>query len=75
MIKVYSKEGCGGCVVAKEFLKSNGHEFQEFNLDKDIEAKKSLLGLGVQTLPFIIIGDTHIQGFNPVEINKAIESL
>lgn len=73
-VQVYSKPSCGACVAAKEFLKSNDVDFVEFNLDEDIEAKKRLLGKGVTTLPFIIIGEKTIDGFNPTEILKALES-
>ena len=46
MITVYSKNLCGYCDMAKDYLKKNGFEFEEINVDSNPEAREFLINEG-----------------------------
>ena len=58
MIKVYSKNGCPHCDVAKLLLTSHGYQYEEIRIDEDVEAKEFVLGKGHKTVPQIYLGET-----------------
>ena len=53
MITVYSKNLCGYCDMAKDYLKKNGFEFEEINVDSNPEAREFLINEGHRTMPQI----------------------
>jgi len=53
MITLYTKNRCGFCVAAKDYLNKNELEFEEINIDNDPEAKEFLKISGHKTCPQI----------------------
>ena len=53
MITVYSKNLCGYCDMAKDYLKKNGFEFEEINVDSNPGAREFLINEGHRTMPQI----------------------
>ena len=53
MITVYSKNLCGYCDMAKDYLKKNGFEFEEINVESVPEAREFLITEGHRTMPQI----------------------
>ena len=53
MITLYTKNRCGFCVAAKDYLNENELEFEEINIDNDPEAKEFLKTSGHKTCPQI----------------------
>ena len=43
---VYSKNMCGYCVQAKNYLKSKDIEFKEINIEEQPEAREFILSVG-----------------------------
>jgi glutaredoxin len=62
---VYSKTVCPYCTQAKAFLKKNEIEFQEVNLDDDLERAKfyEKVGAGVRSVPQIFLDGERIGGY------------
>jgi glutaredoxin len=56
----------------KEFLSREGVEFTAFNVDEDDAAYDALIARGIRTVPFTIIGDRTLVGFDPVALASAI---
>ena len=50
---VYSKNMCGYCVQAKNWLKNKGVEFKEINIEEQPEAREFIIGEGHRTMPQI----------------------
>lgn len=53
MITVYSKNNCPFCQQAKNLLTRKGVQFEEINIDIDIEAKRFIMAEGHRTVPQI----------------------
>ena len=63
-ITIYSSSLCGYCYKAKSLLISKNMEFEEFDVDNDINRKKEMLlkSKGRTSVPQIFFGDCHIGG-------------
>jgi len=57
-----------------EYLSQKGIPFTERNVGKDPKAREELMALGVLSLPVIIIGDKRLTGFNPTQIDAALNA-
>lgn len=64
-IKLYSKDGCGMCRVAKMWLDKNGFEnkYEDINVMKNQESLEYIKEKGLSQLPVIEINDTIFSGF------------
>ena len=70
-VEIYTSDTCIQCVKAKEYLKNKNIEFKEYNISKDLEAKRELIRMGYMSIPVLIIDGEHVLGF---DLNR-IESL
>lgn len=65
MVKVYTTNTCPWCVKAKTFLKSENIEFQELNVQDDMEAREEMIKKSNQMgVPVLDINDNIIIGFD-----------
>ena len=46
-IEIYTSDTCPQCIKAKEFLKNKNIEYKEYNISKDLDAKKRVNRYGV----------------------------
>ena len=72
-VVLYSTDWCGYCKQTKRFLDSKGIAFQEFDIEKDAEARKAYEALGGRGIPLIDVNGTLIRGFDPDEILAALK--
>ena len=49
--------------------------FTEKNVGKDPQARQELMELGLTSLPVLLIGEKKLTGFNPNQIDEAINTL
>ncbi len=64
-ITIYMTNWCPYCAQAKRLLESIGAEWDEVNIEKQGMSREELAQLtGGHTVPQIVIGDTHIGGYN-----------
>ena len=42
-VEIYTSDTCIQCIKAKEYLKNRNVEFKEYNISKDLEAKRELV--------------------------------
>jgi glutaredoxin 3 len=72
-IKIYSTPTCVYCKMAKEFFKSKGINYQEFNVAADDAAREEMVQKSGQLgVPVIDIEGEIFVGFNRNEIEKAV---
>jgi len=71
---LYTKDGCGYCVHAKNLLKSKGFTYQEINIPRqasrdDVQLKVTEAGsnVAVRSVPQIFHGDDYIGGFTELQ--------
>ena len=73
MIEIYTSDTCPECKLAKEYLKENKIEYKEYNIFKNTEAKKKLIGMGYMSVPVLIIDEHHVLGFDLKRIEKILK--
>lgn len=71
-IEIYTSETCAYCHAAKDFLRQNNISFKEYNITKDLEARKELRRKGYMSVPLIIIDNDEISGFNREELKRIL---
>ncbi|MEK7553629.1 MAG: glutaredoxin domain-containing protein [Patescibacteria group bacterium] len=75
MVKIYSTPTCPYCVMAKDYFKKLGVEYQDFDVSIDEKAREELVAKSHQMgVPVIDIDGTIIVGFNRPEIDKALKA-
>ncbi len=71
--RIYTTPTCPWCKKTKEFLRKNGVEYEEVNVDGNQEASKELMKLsGQMGVPVTKIGDAVVVGFDEEELKTAI---
>ena len=59
---VYWQPGCTSCLKVKEFLRSNGIEFESVNVREVPRALELLARLGVRSVPVVTQGERFVNG-------------
>ncbi|OGM91146.1 NrdH-redoxin [Candidatus Wolfebacteria bacterium RIFCSPLOWO2_01_FULL_38_11] len=73
MVKIYTTTTCPYCVMAKDYFKKIGIQYEEFNVAEDEKAREELVRKSHQMgVPVIDIDGTIIVGFNRAEIDRAL---
>jgi glutaredoxin-like protein NrdH len=69
-IKLFSKNNCMQCKMAKRFLSDNHISFEEINIDNQPEAIEFLKEQGFQSVPVITSDAQTIIGFRPDQLRQ-----
>ena len=69
-IKLFSKNNCMQCKMAKRFLTDNHISFEEINLDQEPSAINWLKEQGFQSVPVITSDAQTIIGFRPDQLRQ-----
>lgn len=73
MIKIYTTNTCPWCVKVKDYFKSESIEFQELNVQDDMEAREEMIKKSNQIgVPVLDIDNNIIIGFDKAAIFKAL---
>jgi len=62
-IQVYTKNMCGYCTQAKNYLTNKGIEFETINIEEKPEAREFVINEGHRTMPQIYIDGKSIGGY------------
>ena len=74
MITLYSKDDCRYCVAVANFLRNNGVDFKEINIDEDEEGMKHVIDKGYMSIPVMEVeGQEDIHGFDLKALNKLVK--
>ncbi len=72
-VKIYTTPACAYCHMAKDWLKENSIEYEEFNVATDEEKRKEMMEkTGHMAVPVIEIGDEIILGFDKKRISELL---
>lgn len=71
-ITILSKPNCGGCVLVETWLRNNDIEPEVIDVFKDEKAMAFMNDNGFTGLPVTIIGDSIVNGANPMELEEAL---
>lgn len=70
-IKIYSTPKCGYCRMAKEYFKSKGLKFEEYDISCDIPRQQEMIKkTGQYGVPVIEINGKIILGFDKHKIDQ-----
>lgn len=72
MVRVYSKDDCRNCVAVKNFLRNNGVNFEEINIDYNAEAKEEIVNAGYIGVPITRVDGKDIVGFDLPKLKELI---
>ena len=76
MIKVYSIPDCPWCQKVNKYLELQQVEFQEVNIESDLDGRKELLALTKQlSVPVTSIDGRLIVGFEREELDEALATV
>jgi glutaredoxin len=64
-VVIYTRNDCGDCDKARDYLKSKNIAFTEYNMDNDVNAaiRRKEIDEG-EDVPFAIINRNHVYGFS-----------
>jgi glutaredoxin-like YruB-family protein len=72
-VVMYTTPTCVYCKMAKEFFKEHGVQFAEYDVLKDLEKRKEMVGKsGQMGVPVITVGDKVFIGFDQMGIADAL---
>lgn len=71
MIKIYTKNNCIQCKQSKLWLQNHGLDYNEMNVDDDLDAYNYLMANNLRTLPVVFNNGKLIAlGFQPQNLKK-----
>lgn len=73
-ITVYSKPGCGQCMLTKRLLSNEGIDFKEVDVIQDGDALAHIQELGYGSLPVIEYGEIHF-GYDKDKLQSLVAEL
>ena len=74
-VLVYTETGCGWCKKTIAFFQDNDVEFSEYNIRESPEYRSEFEALGGVGVPFVVIGDIPIAGYNLKAYRAALKQL
>ncbi len=67
---MYSASWCGYCKKARNYFTKNRIRFTEYDIEKNLTAKRIYDKLGGSGIPLIVSGTKQMQGFNVAKFKK-----
>ncbi|GAA0705768.1 glutaredoxin 3 [Dokdonella soli] len=69
-VEIYTTAICPYCVMAKNFLKHKGLDYEEIRIDHDSARREEMLSrsLGRRTVPQIFVNGVHIGGYDDLVV-------
>ena len=73
IIKVFTTPTCPFCVMAKEFLRVKGLNYEEKNVADDMDARQEMMELsGQMGVPVIAVDEDVVVGFNQTMLESLL---
>ena len=60
--------------MVKVYLSRKGIPFAEYNVSRNRDALKRLIGMGYRTTPVTVIGEHKVVGYSPPGLDSALEA-
>lgn len=72
-VKVYTRQGCNGCSLTKQWLVKHGVEFTEIDVDADEKARAWVTDhLGYRALPVVETDDDNWAGHRVMRLGQLV---
>ncbi len=63
-VVMYATDWCGYCKKARKYFKKNNIQYTEYDIEKDVSAKRRYDKMGATGVPVIIVGKQRMNGFS-----------
>lgn len=73
-IVLFTTTACPHCATARDYLESNGLDFEEKNVREDMDARKQLIEKRILGVPTFFIDEDIIVGFNRRKLEKVLDN-
>jgi glutaredoxin len=74
LVQIYTTKSCGYCKLLRRYLSARGIPYADYDIETNRDARLAFDAAGAQGVPLVVIGGQRIQGFNPVAIEKALDT-
>ena len=71
-VVLYATDWCGYCKATRRFLDQKGIPYQEFDIEKDVNARKAYSALGGAGIPILDVNGTLLRTYDPDAIMAAL---
>ena len=71
-VVLYATEWCGYCKATRRFLDQKGIPYNEFDIEKDAQARSAYEALGGRGIPILDVNGTLIRTYDPEAIMAAL---
>lgn len=71
-VVLYSTSWCTYCKQVREYLKSEGIAYTEYDIEGSDEAKRKFQAVKGQGVPLIFVGQTRLDGFDRNDLHAAL---
>lgn len=69
-VEIYTSNNCHYCHAAKEYFNKNNIKYIEYNISEDKLAKKKLMSMSIMSVPYILINNIGMLGFNEIKFKE-----
>ena len=71
-VVLYGTSWCPYCAKAREFLRTRGIEFTDYDVEHNAAAAKGFRQLGGGGVPLVVIGDEVLHGYRPDQMKELL---
>ena len=69
-VVIYTTQNCGYCKQARSYFKRKNIAFTEYDIEKDMAARKRHQQMGASGVPVIFVGNKRMNGFSEQGFEK-----
>jgi glutaredoxin 3 len=74
MVKLYSISDCPWCAKVKKYLESKGVDYDDVDVEEDMEGRKELISLTKQeSVPTTYVDGSFVVGFEKEQLDKLLD--
>lgn len=74
-VVLYATTWCGYCKKVREFMKQNGIEYTEYDIEKSSKGHSQYKELGGRGVPLMVVNGNVIRGYNPRAILQGVKGM
>lgn len=71
-VVLYGTTWCTYCKQVREYLKSEGVQYTDYDIENSEEGKRKFQAANGQGVPLIFVGDTRLDGFDRNDLHAAL---
>ena len=73
-VTVYTRPGCAGCQLAREYLARHGVAYEERGITRDEAAARDLERINAPGVPVVVVDGDAVLGFDKIRLDDRLEA-